>query len=70
MIRFHLSQTKRVMLKVFDVLGNEKATLVDRQLAAGEHEVHFSPKNLPSGVYLYTLTIGKDTQTRKMLLLN
>ncbi len=60
-------------LKVYDVLGNEVATLVDEYKPAGSYEVEFDPvsslKNPASGVYLYQLKAGKFVQTRKMILL-
>ena len=66
------------VLKVFDVLGNEIATLVNTNLEPGEYEVEFSVETmqatpLPSGIYFYSLSIasGADNfiQTKKMLLL-
>ncbi|MGC9092861.1 MAG: T9SS type A sorting domain-containing protein [Bacteroidota bacterium] len=59
----------RVTLKVFDVLGREVATLVEGELDAGELEVVFEAKDLPSGVYFYTLKTSKFVKTRKMMLL-
>ena len=60
-------------LKVFDVLGNEVATLVDEYKPAGRYEVEFSVAQvsrleLASGVYFYQLKSGDFIQTRKMLL--
>jgi hypothetical protein len=50
-------------LKVYDVLGNEVATLVNDELSAGEYEVEFNTnsvegRNLTSGVYFYQLRVG------------
>jgi photosystem II stability/assembly factor-like uncharacterized protein len=61
-------------LKVYDVLGNEIATLVDEYREAGNYEVEFniaqvSKPELPSGIYLYKLTSGKFSIVRKMMLL-
>jgi hypothetical protein len=61
-------------LKVSDVLGNEVATLVNEEKPAGNYEVEFNNhsgtvRNLPSGIYFYTLTAGSFTQTKKMILL-
>jgi len=67
-IRFSLPQRSYVMLKVFDVLGREVATLVDEELNQGEHSVVFDAKGLPSGVYFYRLQSGKFVQQRKMVL--
>jgi len=72
-------QSQPVTLKVYDVLGNEVATLVNEEQIAGEYEVEFSAKggsasggnayDLPSGVYLYQLKAGPFVETKKMLLL-
>jgi hypothetical protein len=67
-------QSQLVSLKVFDVLGNEIATLVNEEKQAGNYEVEFNShsgtvRNLPSGIYFYTLTSGTFTQTKKMILL-
>ena len=56
-------------LKVFDVLGNEIATLVDEYKPAGNYDVDFDASNLSSGVYFYTLSSGKYTETKKIILL-
>ena len=61
-------------LKVYDILGNEIATLVDEYREAGSYEVEFnvaqvSKPELPSGIYLYKLTAGKFSTVRKMMLI-
>ena len=58
-----------ITLKIYDMLGKEVANLVDQYQPAGSYEVEFDAKNLPSGVYFYTLNTGSYSQTRKMLLL-
>jgi hypothetical protein len=58
-----------VTLKVYDVLGNEIATLVNEEKPAGSYEVEFDGNNLPSGIYFYQLQAGQFTQTKKMLLI-
>ncbi len=58
-----------VMLKVYDVLGNEVATLVSEEKPAGEYEIEFDGKGLPSGIYFYTLRAGAFSETKKMVLL-
>jgi D-alanyl-D-alanine carboxypeptidase len=65
------------VLKIFDILGNEIATLVDEYKPAGIYEVEFNASSLSSGVYFYQLRIGDPSrgaeqsfvQTRKMLLI-
>lgn len=56
-------------IKVFDVLGNEIATLVDEYKPAGRYEVEFFASTFPSGVYFYRLKAGEFVQTKKMLFL-
>jgi hypothetical protein len=72
-IGYLLPETGNVTLKVYDVLGNEVATLVNDQKPAGEYEVEFNPessiKNPASGVYFYQLQTGSFIETKKMVYL-
>ncbi len=56
-------------LKVYDVLGNEVATLVNEEKPAGTYEVEFDASNLSSGIYYYQLKAGSFIQTKKMILM-
>jgi hypothetical protein len=56
-------------LKIYDVLGNEVATLVNEFKNAGSYEVNFNASSLSSGIYFYKLQAGSFIQTRKMILL-
>jgi len=60
-----------VTLKVYDVLGNEAATLVNEEQTPGEYEVDFKPNlfGLSSGMYLYKLTAGNYSEIKKMILM-
>jgi hypothetical protein len=58
-----------VTLKVYDVLGNEVAKLVEEYKSAGSYEVEFDAFNLPSGVYFYQIQTGSFIETKKMILL-
>jgi len=63
-----------VTLKIYDVLGNEVATLVNEEKPAGEYEVEFtvgqdSSPDVSSGIYFYQLTAGDFVQTKKMVLM-
>ncbi len=58
-----------VSLKVYDVLGNEVATLVNEEKPAGVYEVTFDAAQLSSGIYFYRLTAGSFTETKKMTIL-
>lgn len=68
-ISYQLSAVSRVTLKVFDVLGREVATLVDGLKEPGRYVVHFDGTHLASGVFLYRLTAGSQSSTRRLLLL-
>ncbi len=57
-----------VLLKVYDILGNEVATLVNEQKPAGNYEVDFTGNNLSSGIYFYTLRAGSHIESKKMVL--
>lgn len=67
-IEFTLPMESQVTVKIFNMLGQEVAGLLNSELAAGKHEVKFNASNLPSGVYTYRLTAGVYTEARKMLL--
>ncbi len=60
---------QEVILKVYDILGREVATLVNEEKPAVEYEVEFNGANLPSGIYFYQLRAGEYSETMKMVLL-
>ena len=68
-IGFRVPGQHFVVLKVYDLLGREIATLVNESLPPGSHEASFTGLGLPSGVYFYKLEAGSFRQTRKMILL-
>lgn len=68
-INYQLPTINHVTLKVFDVLGQEVATLVNEELQPGSYETTFDGSGLASGVYLYRLQAGGLVQTKKLLLL-
>ena len=77
-IEFNLPKTSQVTLKIFNILGEEVATLVSARLAAGNHSYKWSrPAGMASGVYLYRLEAGDPSQgigqgfveTKKMVLM-
>jgi hypothetical protein len=57
-----------VSLKVYDVLGNEIATLVNEEKPAGSYALEFDASELSSGVYFYKLTAGDFIMAKKMIL--
>jgi hypothetical protein len=71
-IGFRISDGGFVSLKIYDVLGNEIATLVDEELTTGEYEVEFNTSSIKhqpsSGIYFYQFVAGNFNQTRKMIL--
>ncbi|MCH6575991.1 MAG: T9SS type A sorting domain-containing protein [Bacteroidetes bacterium] len=58
-----------VNLKVYDIIGNEIASLVNEEKPAGEYEVIFDATGLSSGIYFYRLTAGKYTSAKKLILM-
>ncbi len=58
-----------VVLKVFNILGEEMALLVNGKKPSGSHRVQFSAGNLPAGVYIYSLNAGDITLNKKFVLL-
>jgi len=70
-IGFRIVSTGYVSLKVYDVLGNEVATLVNEEKSAGDYEVEFSPESSiqhpSSGIYFYKLEAGDFVQTKKLI---
>jgi hypothetical protein len=62
-------QSQFVSLKVYDIIGNEVATLVNEEQSAGSYEVIFSADGLTSGIYFYKLQSGSFVETKKMILL-
>ena len=63
------ASASRVLLKVYDILGREIATLVNQDQKPGQYKVTFNAGNFASGVYYYRLMVGDFVQTKKMILL-
>lgn len=63
------NETSNVVLKVYDVLGNEIITLINEKKNAGIYEVEFNSSNLAGGVYFYQLKADNHLETKKMILL-
>lgn len=68
-IQYRVSSISQVILKVYDVLGNEVATIVNEEKSAGSYEVKFDAAGLSSGMYFYKLQTDNFVETKKMLLL-
>ncbi len=68
-IEFSLPAKQAVSLKIFNLLGQEIATLVNREMNEGNYNINFDASGLSSGIYLYQLKAGNYVQTKKMTLL-
>lgn len=79
-IQYKIGNMQFVTLKVYDLLGNEIAILIDEEQRAGNYEIEFNAapssgnlsangRNLTSGIYFYQLKAGSFVETKKMLLL-
>jgi hypothetical protein len=67
-IKYQIPSKINVTLKIYDVLGNEIATLVNEEKQPGTYEVKFDGTGFPSGIYLYKLIAGNYIETKKMVL--
>lgn len=67
--QFSIINRQLTILKVYDLLGREVATIVNENLEPGIYQRTFSGEGLSSGVYFYRLTSGGFTETRKLLLM-
>ena len=68
-IKYQITTSNPVSIKIYDVLGNEVATLVNEVQPYGNYEVMFDASLLSSGTYFYKLQAGSFVETKKMLLL-
>ena len=70
-IKYSVKENTHVLLKVFDLLGREAATLLDEQKPAGTYTINFdaAAAGLSSGTYFYTIKAGDFVKTKKMILL-
>jgi hypothetical protein len=68
-IRFTIPEAGLVTLKIYNLLGEEVATLLNEEQTTGVYEVTFDAARLSSGVYFYTMTSGNFVASKKMILL-
>jgi outer membrane protein assembly factor BamB len=68
-IRYTIPKSGRVKLKVYDLLGNEVTTLLDRHQETGKYDIIFQPVELSSGIYFYQLKTDNFIDTKKLILL-
>jgi hypothetical protein len=69
LINYSIPEQTHVILKIFDMLGNEIKTLVNKEQYAGNYEVKFNASFLSSGIYFYRLQTGSFTDTKRMILI-
>jgi photosystem II stability/assembly factor-like uncharacterized protein len=68
-IRYSIPENGFVILKIYNAIGKEMATLVNENKQVGEYEIRYDGSKLPSGVYFYQLKSGSFVETKKMILL-
>jgi hypothetical protein len=68
-INYSIPQSLQVVIKVFDVLGNEVEELVNEKKPRGNYELTWYVENLPSGIYFYRLKAGNFIETKKLVLM-
>jgi hypothetical protein len=66
-ISFALPENGYVILKIYNSLGQEITTLINKELTAGMHNIEWNAANLPSGIYYYRIQSGNFTDMKKML---
>jgi flagellar hook assembly protein FlgD len=73
-IKFNLPRSSNVTLEIFDITGRKVTTLINKKLSSGPHSVSWNGRDesgteVSTGIYLYRLSTGEYSDTRKMLLL-
>ena len=68
-ISYQLPQANYVTIKVYDMIGNEVATLIDEIKAPGYYSVNFNASHLSTGVYFYQLKTGDLVSTKKLIIM-
>lgn len=67
-IKYQLPKESYVLIKLYDMLGAEVAELVNQQQEEGYYELEMDASNLPSGTYIYKITAGNFTDSKKLML--
>ena len=68
-IDYQLPEKNHVALRIYNILGEVVATLVDREMDAGYYSVNWDAGNLASGIYFYRLNSGSFISTKKLILM-
>ncbi|MBS1517551.1 MAG: T9SS type A sorting domain-containing protein [Bacteroidetes bacterium] len=69
MINFTLPKSQEIRLEVFDITGRSVAVLISGKVVGGKNSVNFNSRNLPSGIYFYTLTGNNFRDSKRMVLI-
>jgi hypothetical protein len=67
--KYSIAKQSSVLIKIYDLIGNEIETLVNEEKPVGTYELTWNASNLPSGVYFYQLRAGDFVETKKMILM-
>ncbi|MBN2009078.1 T9SS type A sorting domain-containing protein [candidate division KSB1 bacterium] len=67
-IKYNLAKSNHVILKIYNLAGQELETLINEFQSTGEHEITWHANQLPSGLYFYRIQAGTLSQTRKLIL--
>jgi hypothetical protein len=67
-IKYNLEKSNDVILKIYNLSGQEMETLVNGFQTSGEHEITWQPRGLPNGIYFYRLQAGEFLETKKLIL--
>ena len=68
-IQFEIPQKEKVLIEVFDLLGQRIKTLLNEEMEKGKHKINFNAFGLSSGIYFYRIRTKETTVTKKMVLL-
>jgi trimeric autotransporter adhesin len=68
-ISWHIPSASHVLLKIYDLLGNDIATLFDGEIGKGSHEVEWDASGFSGGIYICHLIAGNSSDTRKIVLI-
>ena len=68
-IKYGIPKTSNVLIRIYDVLGNEVLTIINEKKSPGVYSESFNASNLSSGVYFYKIEAGSFTDVKKMVLI-
>ncbi|MBX2975240.1 MAG: T9SS type A sorting domain-containing protein [Ignavibacteriaceae bacterium] len=68
-IKFGLPKDSKVILEVYNIIGEKVTTLINQEMSAGYHNVNFTGSELSTGIYIYRITANEFTSTKKFILM-